>query len=75
MSKIGPFEKYSNKYEDWFIKNRYVYESGIRAIKEVLPGFSNAIEIGVGSGRFAKPFGITNQERLKIRIRKLSIKI
>ena len=61
MSKIGPFEKYSNKYEGWFIKNRYLYESEIRAIKEVLPGFSNAIEIGVGSGRLAKPFGITNK--------------
>lgn len=59
MAKIKPFEKYSNKYEDWFTRNRYVYETEINIIKEALPEFSNAIEIGVGSGRFAKPLGIT----------------
>jgi ubiquinone/menaquinone biosynthesis C-methylase UbiE len=59
MAKIKPFEKYSNKYEDWFTRNRYVYETEINIIKEALPEFNNAIEIGVGSGRFAKPLGIT----------------
>ena len=59
MAKVEPFEKYSNKFEDWFTRNRYVYASEISVIKETLPEFNNAIEIGVGSGRFAEPLGIT----------------
>jgi len=47
------------KDEDWFEKNRYVYQSELKAIGEVLPQFRDAVEIGVGSGRFAKPLGIT----------------
>lgn len=58
MPKIRPFEKYTDQYENWFEKNRYVYQSEINAIRVILPDFKNGIEIGVGSGRFAKPLGI-----------------
>ncbi len=58
MSKIEPFEKYTDQYENWFEKNRYVYKSEINAIREILPDFKDGIEIGVGSGRFAEPLGI-----------------
>jgi len=58
VPKIEPFEKYSEKYEDWFKRNEFVYKSEIQAIKELLPKVKKGIEIGVGSGRFAVPLGI-----------------
>jgi len=58
VSKTEPFEKYTDQYENWFEKNRYVYKSEINAIREILPDFKDGIEIGVGSGRFAEPLGI-----------------
>lgn len=58
MSRIEPFEKYSEKYEDWFEKNKFVYESEVQAIKELFPKVKKSIEIGVGSGKFAVPLGI-----------------
>ncbi len=58
MPRIEPFEKNSEKYEDWFEKNKFVYESEIQAIKELFPKVEKSIEIGVGSGKFAVPLGI-----------------
>jgi len=55
---IDLFEKHINEYEAWFDKHRFVYESELRAIKELLPVSGNGLEIGVGSGRFAAPLGI-----------------
>ncbi|GAG64219.1 unnamed protein product [marine sediment metagenome] len=58
MPRIEPFEKYSEKYEDWFERNKFAYKSEVQAIKELLPQGKKGIEIGVGSGRFAVPLGI-----------------
>ena len=58
MAKIEPFEKHTEQYENWFVKNRYAYQSEVRAIKEILPDFKDGIEIGIGSGKFAQPLGI-----------------
>ncbi len=58
MARIEPFENHTETYEEWFLKNRYTYESEIKAIKRVLPqGYG--LEVGVGTGRFAIPLGIT----------------
>ncbi len=58
MTKYNPFEEYSARYEDWFEKNKFVFQSELQAIREQLPTGKNGIEIGVGSGRFAVPLGI-----------------
>ena len=58
MPKIEPFEKYTQKYEDWFERNKFAYESELLAIKELMPKNGKGIEIGVGSGKFAEPLGI-----------------
>ncbi len=58
MAKTEPFDEYTLQYEDWFEKNKWVYESELLAIKELLPESGKGIEIGVGSGRFAAPLGI-----------------
>lgn len=58
MPRTEPFDRYASRYEDWFERNQFAYESELRAIREQLPKSGNGIEIGVGSGRFAVPLGI-----------------
>jgi SAM-dependent methyltransferase len=58
MVRTKPFEEHSLLYEDWFEKNRFVYESEVLAVKTQLPASGKGVEIGVGSGRFAAPLGI-----------------
>lgn len=65
MPKIEPFEKYAGQYEDWFEKNRFVYESELEAVKAQMPEGGDCIEIGVGSGKFALPPGIKLVSEIK----------
>jgi SAM-dependent methyltransferase len=58
MVRTKPFEEHSLLYEDWFEKNRFVYESELIAVKTRLPASGKGVEIGVGSGRFAAPLGV-----------------
>ncbi|RLG73122.1 MAG: SAM-dependent methyltransferase [Methanobacteriota archaeon] len=58
MPRVEPFEKYPSRYEDWFERNKLVYESELRAIRKQLPETKKGVEIGVGTGRFAAPLGI-----------------
>jgi len=58
MVKIEPFEKYPDRYDIWFENNKFVYQSEVKAIKEILPDFNKGIELGVGTARFAEPLNI-----------------
>ena len=58
MPGVTTFEKHREDYEAWFDEHRFVFESELSAIKELLPLSGNGLEIGVGSGRFAAPLGI-----------------
>ena len=58
MPKISPFEKHVEQYEEWFAKNRWVYEAELRAARDMIPTAGRGVEIGVGTGRFAEPLGI-----------------
>jgi len=59
MPKIGPFEKYSDEYDEWFEKNIDFYKSELEAIRQFLPPpGAEGMEVGVGSGKFAVPLGI-----------------
>ncbi len=58
MPKTEPFDKHLDLYEEWFVVNRFVYESELRAIRYLLPQEGEGLEIGVGSGIFAGPLGI-----------------
>ncbi|MCK4340085.1 MAG: class I SAM-dependent methyltransferase [Candidatus Cloacimonetes bacterium] len=58
MPKTKPFDENYQKYEDWFDRNKYVYQTELELIKHVIPENGNGIEIGIGSGLFAKPLGI-----------------
>jgi len=56
--KTDPFDRYHERYDDWFNKHEKVYESELKAVRDLLPSKGKGIEIGVGSGRFAYPLSI-----------------
>lgn len=58
MPNTEAFDKNQVEYDKWFMKNKPVYFSELNAIKEILPDFNKAVEIGVGTGNFAEPLGI-----------------
>jgi SAM-dependent methyltransferase len=58
MPKTEPFDNYSNEYDDWFITNKYAFQSELNAIKKALPNNRDVVEVGIGSGIFAAPLGI-----------------
>ena len=48
----------ADRYEQWFQQNHHLFESELTAIKELMPPFRFAVEIGVGTGIFASHLGI-----------------
>lgn len=58
MKSIKIFEELAQEYDEWFEKNKFVYESEIKALKKFIPKDSKGLEVGVGTGRFAIPLGI-----------------
>ncbi len=58
MAKIGAFEKNLPAYEEWFTDNHFAYLSELEAIKQLIPKNKKGVEIGIGSGIFAKYLGI-----------------
>jgi ubiquinone/menaquinone biosynthesis C-methylase UbiE len=58
MSKNQVFDAHSDAYEDWFVENKFVYQSELMAVKALIPQNGVGVEIGVGSGLFAEPLGI-----------------
>jgi len=72
--KIEPFEKYTRRYEDWFEKNRFAYESELQAVRAMLPKEGIGVEIGVGSAKFAVPLGIKYGVEPSIKMREIARK-
>ena len=58
MAKTGPFQELTDRHDSWFDNNKPVYRSELEAIKKIMPQFRTAIEIGVGTARFAAPLNI-----------------
>lgn len=58
MPKTTPFDHYSDEYDHWFVVNKDVFQSELKAVKKMMPGSGKGVEIGVGSGIFAEPLGI-----------------
>lgn len=80
MPKIEPFEKYSDAYDEWFEKNRDLYNAELEAIRQLIPpSGAEGLEVGVGSGKFAIPLGIKigvePSEKMAIKARKQGIKV
>jgi len=58
LAKTRAFDNNLYKYEEWFVINKFVYQSELKAIEKAIPDDKNGFEIGIGSGLFAKPLGI-----------------
>jgi ubiquinone/menaquinone biosynthesis C-methylase UbiE len=58
MENIKVFEEASRKYDQWFDKNKFAYESELLALRQFVPQTGEGLEVGVGTGRFAAPLGI-----------------
>jgi ubiquinone/menaquinone biosynthesis C-methylase UbiE len=52
------FEKNTDRYEQWFDTHEHAYRSERAALERHVPGGTDGIEIGVGTGRFAAPLGM-----------------
>lgn len=59
MNAIQIFECNARKYDTWFENYPYIYQAELLALSRFLPPEGRGLEIGVGTGRFAKPLGIT----------------
>jgi len=54
------FERFAEEYDRWFEEHRAEYHAELARVRRLLPRpDSRAVEVGVGSGRFAAPLGIT----------------
>ena len=59
MNKSDVFDQCAKEYDEWFDVHPWVYQSELQAVRMLLPQNGKGIEIGVGTGRFSFPFGIT----------------
>ena len=79
MPRTEAFERYSEAYDEWFQKHADLYESEIAAIRPFIPRDREGMEVGVGSGKFAAPFGIRigvePSEKMAARARVLGIDV
>ena len=74
-----PFDRYYERYDRWYDRHGFAHLSEIAAIKKLLPGKGKGLEIGVGTGRFARPlgidYGIDPSEKMLKLARKRNIKV
>ncbi|MEW6012975.1 MAG: methyltransferase domain-containing protein [Elusimicrobiota bacterium] len=55
----NPFDKYAVEYDRWYDENKFIFLSEVECIKKAIDFKTNdSLEIGVGTGRFAKALGI-----------------
>lgn len=52
------FEDRAGDYDRWFDEHGDVYAAQIRMLRAAIPDHGSGLEVGVGSARFAEPFGI-----------------
>lgn len=75
MANTEVFETHVAEYEAWFERNPEVFDSEILAIRrhfQELPENLLGIEVGMGSGRYARALGIKEGVEPATRMRKLA---
>jgi SAM-dependent methyltransferase len=58
MVKTKPFDEHVSEYELWFVDHYFVFQSELAALRKAIPFTGRGMEVGIGSGIFAKPLGI-----------------
>ncbi len=59
MAKTEPFDRYYDQYEQWFTEHKHAFYSELEAVRRLMPMKGKGVEIGIGSGVFASPLGIS----------------
>lgn len=59
MAKTTTFDEQASEYDAWFEKNNRLYQAELEALETFIPATGQGVEIGVGTGRFAAPLGIS----------------
>jgi SAM-dependent methyltransferase len=78
-SEVSPFDALAIEYDTWFEnEGKLIFSTEVKALRKVLPLLPKPwLEVGVGSGRFAKvlgiPTGIDPSPRLLVMARKRGI--
>ena len=60
MKKQNPFDIHTAAYEEWFQQNSIQYQSELLALQQAVPKNKKGVEIGVGTGIFAQPLGVSH---------------
>lgn len=58
MARTAAFDRHARRYDAWFARHPAAYASELAAVRVLWPPVREALEVGVGTGRFAKPLGI-----------------
>ena len=58
MIETAPFETHVERYETWFDRHKYAFESELLALTEHIPDASHGIQVGLGTGKYALPLNI-----------------
>ncbi|KAA9035651.1 class I SAM-dependent methyltransferase [Ginsengibacter hankyongi] len=76
MTLTLPFNDHVAEYEEWYKKYPFVFKSEVAAIRELMPKGENihGIEVGLGTGRFAKALGIKEGIEPAANMRALALK-
>ena len=53
------FDEEAGEYDRWFAGHPAIYAAQMRALRAAIPLPGNGLEVGVGSGRFAGPLGLS----------------
>jgi SAM-dependent methyltransferase len=59
MARTRCFDENPERYDTWFVRHAPLFESELAALRELVPDEGEGLEVGVGTGRFAGPLGIT----------------
>lgn len=59
MTKTASFDENVKVYDTWFEKHPELYVAELEAVRSFIPARGSGVEIGVGTGRFAAPFGVS----------------
>jgi len=55
--KLEAFELFAEDYDRWYDENPHLFLSELKALRKVIPD-GVGLEVGVGTGRFAKELGV-----------------
>ncbi len=56
--RVTVFDKNADRYDRWFESHSELYQKELELIRRCMPEYTKALEIGVGTGRFAVPLHI-----------------